>query len=58
MLIRRWMTRNPAIISPVETLVEARRKMDKGNFRRLPVVEDGQLIGIITDGSTPARGPA
>jgi acetoin utilization protein AcuB len=49
MLIRRWMTRNPAIISPTETLAEARRKMDKGNFRRLPVVEDGQLIGIITD---------
>lgn len=49
MLIRRWMTKNPAIISPIETLIEARRKMDKGNFRRLPVVEDGQLVGIITD---------
>jgi acetoin utilization protein AcuB len=49
MLIRRWMTRNPAIISPIETLVEARQKMDKGNFRRLPVVEDGRLVGIITD---------
>jgi acetoin utilization protein AcuB len=49
MLIRRWMTRNPVIISPTETLAEARRKMDKGNFRRLPVVQDGQPIGIITD---------
>jgi len=49
MLIRRWMTKNPAIVSPSETLIDARRKMDKGNFRRLPVVEHGQLIGIITD---------
>ena len=49
MLIRRWMTKNPATISPVETLDDARRKMDKGNFRRLPVVKSGQLVGIITD---------
>jgi acetoin utilization protein AcuB len=49
MLIRRWMTKDPVVVAPTETLVEARRKMDKGNFRRLPVVEDGQLLGIITD---------
>jgi acetoin utilization protein AcuB len=49
MLIRRWMTKDPATIAPTNTLVEARRKMEKGNFRRLPVVEDGQLVGIITD---------
>jgi acetoin utilization protein AcuB len=49
MMIRRWMTKDPVAIGPDELLVEARRKMDKGNFRRLPVVKDGQLIGIITD---------
>jgi acetoin utilization protein AcuB len=49
MLIRHWMTKNPVVIGPGEMLVEARRKMDKGNFRRLPVVENGQLIGIISD---------
>jgi len=49
MLIRRWMTRNPAVIAPTDTLAVARRKMDKGSFRRLPVVENGRLVGIITD---------
>jgi acetoin utilization protein AcuB len=49
MLIRRWMTKDPVAIGPGELLVEARRRMDKGNFRRLPVVEDSRLIGIITD---------
>lgn len=49
MLIRRWMTKDPVAIGPGEMLAEARRKMDQGNFRRLPVVENGQLIGIITD---------
>ncbi len=49
MLIRRWMTKDPVAIGPAETLAEARRKMDKGNFRRLPVVEHSKLIGIISD---------
>jgi acetoin utilization protein AcuB len=49
MLIRRWMTKDPVAIGPGEMLAEARKKIDKGDFRRLPVVEDGQLIGIITD---------
>jgi len=49
MLIRRWMTKGAVAIGPGEMLAEARRKMDKGNFRRLPVVEDSQLVGIITD---------
>lgn len=30
-------------------LESAREKMEKGNFRRLPVVVDGQLLGIVTD---------
>lgn len=49
MLIRRWMTKDPVAIGPGEMLAEARRKIDKGNFRRLPVVENGRLVGIITD---------
>jgi acetoin utilization protein AcuB len=49
MLIRGWMTGNPTLIAPTDTLAEARRRMGKGNFRRLPVVEDSQLVGIITD---------
>lgn len=49
MLIRNWMTSNPATISPNQTLAEARRKMDQGGFRRLPVTDRGSLVGIITD---------
>jgi CBS domain-containing protein len=49
MLIGRWMTRNPATVGPNQTLAEARRMMEKGNFRRLPVVESERLVGIITD---------
>jgi acetoin utilization protein AcuB len=30
-------------------LIQAQLKMQKGGFRRLPVVSDGRLVGIITD---------
>jgi len=49
MLIRRWMTKNPVTIETGDTLAEARRRMDKGGFRRLPVMEHDQLVGIITE---------
>ncbi len=49
MIVAGWMTKNPITVRSDEMLAAARRKMDAGNFRRLPVVEDGRLVGIITD---------
>lgn len=49
MLIRRWMTKNPTVIESTKTLGEAKRMMDRGKFRRLPVMEKGVLVGIITE---------
>ncbi len=43
------MTPNPMTISPSNSLRTAKRLMEEGNFRRLPVVESGRLVGIITD---------
>jgi acetoin utilization protein AcuB len=36
-------------VTPEDLLIQARLKMQKGGFRRLPVMSDGQLVGIITD---------
>jgi acetoin utilization protein AcuB len=43
------MTRNPATVSPRDTLAKAKALMDAGGFRRLPVVEGGRLVGIVTE---------
>jgi acetoin utilization protein AcuB len=43
------MTPNPVHVTPNDTLTTARSLMDPGDFRCLPVVEGGKLIGIITD---------
>lgn len=49
MLVSNRMTKDPITVTPEDLLIQARLKMEKGNFRRLPVVSDGELLGIITD---------
>lgn len=49
MFVANRMTRNPVIVTPATTLDEAAGLMKKGKFRRLPVVEEGQLVGFFSD---------
>jgi len=49
MIVGKHMTRNPAVIGPDDSLSSAQEKMRSGDFRRLPVVLNGRLIGIVTD---------
>ena len=48
MLVGKCMTKDPVTVSPNDSLALAAAKMDTGNFRRLPVVDDGRLVGILT----------
>lgn len=43
------MTRDPKVIGPDRPIREALRLMQEGGFRRLPVVEGGRLVGILSD---------
>ena len=43
------MTKNVATISPNQTVQEAAQIMSKKNIGALPVVENGQVKGMITD---------
>jgi acetoin utilization protein AcuB len=47
--VRHWMTPNPCTVSPSETLDVALDQMRQFGVRHLPVLEDGRLIGIISD---------
>jgi len=42
------MTRNPFVVRPDDHLVEAAKLFVEKRIRRLPVVEDGRLVGIIS----------
>jgi acetoin utilization protein AcuB len=48
--VRTWMTPTPITISPEETIIAAYEKMRHHHIRRLPVVEQENLVGIITIG--------
>jgi acetoin utilization protein AcuB len=49
MFVRELMTRDPVTAAPGETLSHAQIKMQAGGFRRLPVVHEGKLIGILSE---------
>lgn len=49
MKVRDVMTPNPITIEPEHSIGIALARMRRGGFRRLPVVRDGELIGIVTD---------
>jgi CBS domain-containing protein len=43
------MTRDPAILRPESTCAEAAALMKREDCGSLPVVDDGSLVGIVTD---------
>jgi acetoin utilization protein AcuB len=43
------MTRHPETIRPGDMLLKAKEMMDAGGFRRLPVVHEGRVVGILTE---------
>ncbi len=43
------MTSKVITVGPRDILSKAKVLMDSGNFRHLPVVEDGKVIGILSD---------
>jgi acetoin utilization protein AcuB len=49
-LVRDWMSREVITISPKTTVLQAGEMMVERSIRRLPVVEDGKLVGIVTYG--------
>ena len=44
------MTHNPLTISPAMCILEAASFMGRKNFRRIPVTEDGKLVGMVSIG--------
>jgi len=49
-LVRDWMTPNPVTIGPKSRLPQARKLMQEKRIRRLLVVDDGRVVGIVTRG--------
>ena len=48
MRIRDMMTRNPVTVDSETFVMDAQKIMKENNIRRLPVVDKGKLVGIVT----------
>ncbi|MDR1921162.1 MAG: CBS domain-containing protein [Candidatus Adiutrix sp.] len=48
MKVRYWMTRDPVTIDSDASIADAARVMKERRFRRLPVMENGRLAGLVT----------
>jgi acetoin utilization protein AcuB len=57
-LVRDWMTREVITVSPDTSLTDSYQLMANHKIRRLPVMENGRLIGIITLGDLRGARPS
>lgn len=48
MFVRNKMTTNPFTISPDATIPEAHEIMEKHGIKRLPVMKNGKLVGVVS----------
>jgi len=58
MLIKDWMTKNPITISDDTSMIKAIHIMNEHRFRRLPVVSQGKLVGMVTDRDLKEASPS
>ena len=56
--VEEWMSAPPIVVAPTSSLVEAQRLMDQHGVRRLPVVQNDRLVGIVTRGDLRAAQPS
>jgi acetoin utilization protein AcuB len=58
MLIKDWMAKNPITITEDTSMIKAIHIMREQHFRRLPVVSQGRLVGMVTDRDLKEASPS
>ncbi len=58
MLIKDWMTKDPITINDETSMIKAIHIMNEHRFRRLPVVSQGKLVGMVTDRDLKEASPS
>ena len=49
LLVREWMTRNLVTLSPGASVAEALTLCRERRIRHIPILEEGRLVGIVSD---------
>lgn len=48
-LVHEWMTKDVVTVSPHTSVLNARRLLEGHGIRHLPVVDDGRVVGMLSD---------
>lgn len=58
MLVEKWMTKTPVTVKEGDSLATAIHLMKEKKIRRLPVMKDGKLAGIVSDRDLKEASPS
>ena len=58
MLIKEWMSRSVVILGPEDSLYDASKLFRSMVISMLPILEDGKIVGILTDGDVKKATPS
>ena len=58
MLIKDWMAKDPVTMSEDTSMIKAIHIMKERRFRRIPVVAEGKLVGMVTDRDLKEASPS
>jgi CBS domain-containing protein len=58
LLVSDYMTPNPIVVEPEESLMHALELVRLRGVRRLPVTVDGMLVGLVTEGDLKRAEPS
>lgn len=57
MFVSEWMSHNPQSVGVDTPIMEAMHLLRKGGYRRLPVIDGGRVVGIVTDSDLKNAAP-
>src|SRR5512139_3690516 len=58
LLVENWMSSNVITLNADDSMLDATKLMKEHNIRRLPVLEKGKLVGIVTDRDLKRASPS
>lgn len=58
MLVKEWMTKNPLVVDENTSIMKATQLMKEHRIRRIPVVREGRLVGIVSDRDIKEAAPS
>jgi acetoin utilization protein AcuB len=58
MLVEKWMTKTPVTVNEGDSLATAIRLLKDKKIRRLPVLKEGKLVGIVSDRDLKEASPS